>query len=65
MLLASGVALAATFDGTPRPRAGSYGSPSSTPANGDPRQSAIATDGSVWFTERFTHRIGCLHPATN
>ena len=37
-----------------------------TPTQGFPREITIATDGSVWFTERFTPQaVGRLNPATN
>jgi virginiamycin B lyase len=37
-----------------------------TPVSGSPRQIAIATNGDVWFTERFTPQaVGRLVPATN
>jgi len=37
-----------------------------TPTLGFPREITIATDGSVWFTERFTPQaVGRLNPATN
>ena len=37
-----------------------------TPTQGFPREITIATDGSVWFTERFTPQaVGRLIPATN
>ena len=37
-----------------------------TPTQGFPRQITVATDGSVWFTERFTPQaVGRLDPATN
>ena len=37
-----------------------------TPTEGFPRQIAVAADGAIWFTERFTPQaVGRLDPATN
>jgi streptogramin lyase len=37
-----------------------------TPTEGFPRQIAVAADGKIWFTERFTPQaVGRLDPATN
>src|SRR5262249_47714446 len=36
-----------------------------TALQGGPRGIAIATDGKVWFTERFTNAVGFLDPSTS
>jgi streptogramin lyase len=37
-----------------------------TPVTGSsPGHIAIASDGKVWFTDRFNHRVGYLDPSTN
>jgi virginiamycin B lyase len=35
------------------------------PGGDAPRQIAIASDGTVWLTERFSHAIGRLDPSNN
>ena len=42
------------------------GAVTETPAGGTPRQIAVAPDGTIWFTRRFTPQaVGRLDPATN
>jgi len=41
------------------------GATTTTPVPAQPNRIAIATDGKVWYTERFADHIGRLNPSTN